>query len=113
MNNIKIIQMLEEEGVELTDDINQAIYILSDGRLISGMFDCGIRGVDHRFIEFLFEDVNRDSENFWDEVLNRACLVMYVPETKTVLIKRNQNITDEQLKIINNLENQKNSVEYF
>ena len=93
--------MLEEEGVELTDDINQAIYILSDGRLISGMFDCGIRGV------------NRDSENFWDEVLNRACLVMYVPETKTILIREKQNITDKQLEMIDKLKKQKHKVEYF
>ncbi|MDU0936944.1 MAG: hypothetical protein E7A88_00200 [Dermabacter sp.] len=108
-----IIKILDSEGIELTSNIDEAIYILADGRMVSGMFDCGIRGIDHRVMEILFEDVDRDSENFWDEVLNRACLVMYVPETKTVLIKRNQNITDEQLKIINNLENQKHSVEYF
>lgn len=113
MDNIQIIQMLEEEGVELTDDINQAIYILSDGRLISGMFDCGIRGVDHRIIELLFEDVGRDSENFWDEVLKRACLVMYVPETKTILIREKQNITDKQLEMIDKLKKQKHKVEYF
>ncbi|CFH41724.1 TPA: hypothetical protein ACF5GV_002787 [Staphylococcus aureus] len=108
-----IIKILDSEGIELTSNIDEAIYILADGRMVSGMFDCGVRGIDHRVMEILFEDVDRDSENFWDEVLNRACLVMYVPETKTVLIKRNQNITDEQLKIINNLENQKHSVEYF
>ncbi|HDM3609934.1 TPA: hypothetical protein PZR02_002702 [Staphylococcus aureus] len=113
MDNIQIIQMLEEEGVELTDDINQAIYILSDGRLISGMFDCGIRGVDHRIIELLFEDVDRDSENFWDEVVNRANLVMYVPETKTILLKENQNITNKQLEMINNLKRQNHIVENF
>lgn len=108
-----IIKILDSEGIELTSNIDEAIYILADGRMVSGMFECGVRGIDHRVMEILFEDVDRDSENFWDEVLNRACLVMYVPETKTVLIKRNQNITDEQLKIINNLENQKHSVEYF
>ncbi|MBG3486505.1 hypothetical protein I4874_14035 [Staphylococcus aureus] len=108
-----IIKILDSEGIELTSNIDEAIYILADGRMVSGMFDCGVRGIDHRVMEILFEDVDRDSENFWDEVLNRACLVMYVPETKTVLIKRNQNITDEQLKIINNFENQKHSVEYF
>lgn len=108
-----IIKILDSEGIELTSNIDEAIYILADGRMVSGMFDCGVRGIDHRVMEILFEDVDRDSENFWDEVLNRACLVMYVPETKTVLIKRNQNISDEQLKIINNLENQKHSVEYF
>lgn len=77
-----IIKLLDSEGIELTSNIDEAIYILADGRMVSGMFDYGVRGIDHRNIEVLFDDVDRHSENFWDEILNRACLVMYVPETK-------------------------------
>lgn len=108
-----IIKLLDSVGIELTSNIDEAIYILADGRMVSGMFDYGVRGIDHRNIEVLFDDVDRDSENFWDEILNRACLVMYVPETKTILIREKQNITDKQLEMIDKLKKQKHKVEYF
>ncbi|HHP7503175.1 TPA: hypothetical protein ACSGGW_001960 [Staphylococcus aureus] len=113
MDNAEIINLLEGEGIEITENINEAIYIMSDGRLISGMYDCGIRGIDHKVIECLFDDIDRDENNFWDVVINRTRLVMYVPETKTILLKKNQVITDSQLTIINQLNKSTNTVEYF
>lgn len=113
MDNTNILKLLEEEGIELTDNIQEAIYIMSDGRLISGMFDCGIRGIDHRIIECLFEDMDRYTDEFWDEALNRTNLVMYVPETKTVLIKQGQNVTDKQLAVIDKLRKTNCSIDYF
>ncbi|HFO1886517.1 TPA: hypothetical protein ACHHNH_002798 [Staphylococcus aureus] len=113
MDNINVLKLLEEEGVKLTDNIDEAIYIMADGRFISGMFDSGVRGEDHRIIECLFGDIDRDIEGFWDEALNRANLVMIVPETKTVLIKQGQNVTDKQLDVIDKLGKTNYRIDYF
>ncbi|WP_215392833.1 hypothetical protein [Staphylococcus aureus] len=112
MGNTEIINILEEEGIGLTEDINEAIYIMSDGKFISGMYDCGVRGTDHRVIECLFGDIDRHEDDFWDVVLKRAKLVMYVPETKTILLKDNQVITDDQLEVIEK-HDKSITVEYF
>lgn len=89
-----------------TNDINQSIYILTDGRMISGMFDCNIRGIDHRVIESIFEDFDRNSEDFWDVVIENTGLAMYVPETKVVLLKPTQILSEKQNEIVsrNNLD---------
>ncbi|MBI5973908.1 hypothetical protein [Staphylococcus caledonicus] len=113
MDNAQIICLLEDEDIELTKNIEEAIYIMSDGRYISGMFDSGIRGIDHRVIESLFDDIDRETEGFWDKALNRLSLVMYVPETNTVLLKDNQKVTDKQLEVIENLKEDNHKVESF
>lgn len=100
MNNDDIVEAFNNEGVMLTDSLEESIYILSDGRLLSGMFDCGIRGVDHRIIESIFEDTDRNSTDFWDEVIKRTDLLMYIPETKTALKKQNQKLSEIQMKIV-------------
>lgn len=96
LTNKKIIEMFEAEGVETTEDINEAIYILSDGTLISGMFYDGMRTEDHRIIEVLFDDIDRYTPNFWEVAHKRTGMIQHVPETSFILIKQGQEPTEEQ-----------------
>lgn len=110
IDNDEIINILKEEGIMETRDINQSIYIMTDGRMISGMFDCNIRGIDHRIIESVFEDFDRNTEDFWDVIIENTGLAMYVPETKVLLLKPTQILSKEQNEIVskNNLD-----IEFF
>lgn len=110
IDNDEIINILKEEGIVETRDINQSIYIMTDGRMISGMFDCNIRGIDHRIIESVFEDFDRNTEDFWDVIIEYTGLAMYVPETKVLLLKPTQILSKEQNEIVskNNLD-----IEFF
>ena len=96
LTNDEIIELFEAEGVETTEDINEAIYILDDGRMISGMFYDGMRTEDHRIIEILFDDIDRYSENFWQQAHKRTGMIQHVPETSFILIKQGQEPTEEQ-----------------
>lgn len=96
LTNEQIIELFEAEGVETTEDINEAIYILDDGTLISGMFYDGMRTEDHRIIEVLFEDIDRYTKYFWEQAHERTGMIQHVPETSFILIKQGQEPTEEQ-----------------
>lgn len=63
MNNDILVNKVLEAGHELTENVQEAIFLLSDGRMISGEFDYGARGVDHRMIECAV-DFDRYDPNF-------------------------------------------------
>lgn len=110
MNNETILKILAENDVQTADNINETIFILTDGQLISGMFSYGSRTVDHRVMELLFDDTDRYDTGFWDKVVERTGVVQYVPESQMILLKPKQHVTDAQQKWIDehNLE-----VDYF
>lgn len=94
--NGEIITMFEEEGVETTENLEEAIYILDDGTLISGMFYDGCRTEDHRIIEVLFDDIDRYTEDFWEQAHARTGMIQHVPESNWILVKQGQETTPEQ-----------------
>src|SRR5699024_4535169 len=96
LTNKQIIKMFEAEGVETTDNLAEAIYILSDGTIISGMFYDGSRTEDHRIIEILFNDINRYTPNFWSIAHERTGIIQHVPETSYILKTAGQDATTEQ-----------------
>lgn len=96
LTNQQIIEAFKNEGVETTDNLNEAIYILSDGTLISGMFYDGDRTEDHRIIEVLFNDIDRYTNNFWQQAHERTRMIQHVPETSYILIKQGQEVTEDQ-----------------
>ena len=96
LTNKQIIEMFETEGIETTDNLSEAIYILSDGTLISGMFYDGSRTEDHRIIEMLFNDINRYTPNFWNIAHERTGMIQHVPETNYILKTVGQEVTTEQ-----------------
>lgn len=92
---------LLNNGIVIGKSITKSIYILSDGTLWDGMFDCGLRGAEHRETE-QFSEFNRyDGGRFWDDVLVRMCLVMVIPETKTILIHPKYSPSSQQHTQIN------------
>jgi hypothetical protein len=93
-------QIIEE--VTLTDNPFEALYILADGSMIWGEFDCGVRGIDHRMIELFVDGADRYESKFWDIVHYELGLVRTVPESMTALIKEGQKLTEEQKRIIEN-----------
>lgn len=96
----EMINIFENEGIELTNNIDEAIYIFDDGSMLSGMFVDGMRTEDHRIIELLFDDTDRYDTKFWDNVVERTRVIQYVPETKFILLKPNQVMTSQQQKIV-------------
>jgi len=104
ITNEEIIKKFEAEGIETTDNLAEAIYILSDGTLISGMFYDGSRTEDHRIIEILFDDINRYTPNFWSIAHERTGMVQHVPETSYILKTAGQEVTTEQQTYFNQVE---------
>lgn len=96
LTNEQIIELFEEEGVETTENLEEAIYILDDGTLISGMFYDGCRTEDHRIIEVLFDDIDRYTYDFWEQAHERTGMIQHVPESNWILIKQGQEPTPEQ-----------------
>ena len=79
MESDEIRKRLTDEGEEFTDNVFEAIYIFPNGDMMSGDFNSGIRGTDHRAIEILFEDIDRYDDDFWDEVFRRTGAIMVMP----------------------------------
>ena len=109
ITNEQIIKMFEAEGIETTDNLNESIYILDDGTMISGMFYDGCRTEDHRIIEVLFNDIDRYTSNFWELAHKRTGMIQHVPECDQLLINKANVLSDEQMKIVEQME----FVEYF
>ena len=109
LTNEQIIEMFEAEGIETTDNIDESIYILDDGTMISGMFCDGDRTEDHRVIEVLFDDIDRYTNNFWELAHERTGMIQHVPECNQLLINKSNVLSDEQLEIVKQME----FVEYF
>ena len=42
-----INELIANNELQLTTNMNEAITILPSGSMISGEFDCGVRGVEH------------------------------------------------------------------
>lgn len=97
--NKYIEENIEDEGYQFTDNPEEAIYILTNGKMIDGMFDYGSRGEDHRMIE-AFTKKDRYDDGFWDEVHLDMGLVRLVPETYVALVRQGQRISDEQKAIL-------------
>lgn len=69
------------------------------------MFYDGDRTEDHRIIEVLFDDIDRYTPNFWSIAHERTGMIQHVPETSYILKTAEQNVTEEQQKYFNQVEN--------
>lgn len=98
MKTIDVKTNLKEfmEDVATTEDISQAIFIMNDGTLINGEFDCGIRGNDHNELLSYFDDLN------WEELHKQLNIVRLVPETKIALIGKGQKLNQLQQDLLTN-----------
>ena len=100
---------VEDYGYEMTDNLDEALYILRDGSMISGGYDMGIRGEDHNMIvDLISEGVEKDKNsegatNFWKALHQKTSLVRVVPETNSALIATGQQLTAPQRHVIDEL----------
>lgn len=98
----EIVDRFQDDGIELTSNPKNAIYVLRDGRMIRGVYQ-GVRSEDHMCAECLFDDINRYDPYFWDKLFESTGMVRLHPETEKALIGRGQSLTYEQQNILDEL----------
>lgn len=103
-----------DEGFEKTSNIRQAIYVFQDGSMWNGYSEGGggyIRDVDYGSIEAFFKDtsIDRYHPEYHSMVLSE--LVQVVPETQTVLMLAANDYTEEQLKVLQQFQQEGFSIE--
>uniref|UniRef100_UPI000592C3EB hypothetical protein n=2 Tax=Nosocomiicoccus TaxID=489909 RepID=UPI000592C3EB len=72
------------EEFEMTDDLNQSLWITPDNQLLSGYSGNGIRSIDHRAL-LDFYNLDRQDTKSWDK-LHEMGYVRVIPETEYALI---------------------------
>ncbi|AYH92362.1 hypothetical protein HOU40_gp126 [Lactobacillus phage Bromius] len=70
-----------DDGIELTDDLGQAIYLFNNGLMVSGEYYEGIRGTDHRT---LLDEL--DNSATYEELHQHYAVARLVPESMTALV---------------------------
>ena len=82
------------EPEELTTDIDKAIFLFNDCSMLDGEFDCGERGLDHNGLKSLFPNLS------WREIHMTYSLIRLVPETRSALVAKGQQITSDQKNLL-------------
>lgn len=98
----EIKEMLKNDGVPITNNINEAIYIFPDGTMVDGMFMSGFRTEDHRILYYW---VGHDLKHFkdanpWASLHSQTDVLRLVPEEKVAYHMENQYISEIQKKQI-------------
>lgn len=70
-----------DDGIELTDDLSEAIYLFNNGLMVSGEYCDGYRGTDHRT---LLDELSNSST--YEELHQHYAVARLVPESMTALI---------------------------
>lgn len=81
MTRDQLESQLLDNGIELADNLGDAIYMFDDGVLVSGDFCDGIRGADHNTL--LGELPNSST---YEELHKHYAIARLVPETQTALV---------------------------
>lgn len=106
VSDTAIKKYMKDNGISSTKNPLEAIYALRDGTMISGNFEYGSRGDDHRIISGLIkegENFNRSSEDqnkFWQQLQAKTSMIMLVPESKEALKAEGQQLTPMQKSIV-------------
>ena len=70
-----------DDGIELTDNLGQAIYLFNNGLMISGEYYDGVRSVDHRT---LLDELDHSAT--YEELHQNYKVARLVPESMTALV---------------------------
>lgn len=109
VTNKAIREYMEDMDLMMTTDFTVAIYLLTDGSLISGKSaysdNYDGRDLDHHVITALIAEGQNyyqlsDTGIFWQALQAKTGMVMLVPETKEALIAKNQTLTSIQKQLI-------------
>lgn len=88
--------------IEFTDTIEEAIYILTDGTLVDGMFVDGDRTEEHRVMELISFYDRYDGNEFWLDLLEEKRMLIVEPETQ--IIYQRIGLTEEQVQPVARLQ---------
>lgn len=81
MTKDEMESLLIDDGIELTDNLGQAIYLFNNGIMISGEYCDGLRGTDHRT---LLDEL--DNSATYEELHQHYKVARLVPESMTALV---------------------------
>jgi len=95
-DSLKNDLIADEDEETFTNNVDEAIFILNDGSLVSGEFYDGIRNLDHNSIKSRFEP-----KTSWKQLHDTYNLIRLVPETKTALISGSQVISENIKNMLN------------
>lgn len=70
-----------EDGIDLTDDLGQAIYLFNNGLMVSGEYCDGIRSIDHNI---LLDELDHSAT--YEELHQHYAVARLVPESMTALV---------------------------
>lgn len=87
----------ENDEYTLTTNFYEAIYLDQYGNLLSGEFDCGVRGLDHNCLLDYTNDLTQHER--WEQ-LHTKNIVRLVPESSIALVMENQKLNSLQLEMI-------------
>jgi len=90
MTKDEMQNLLIDDGIELTDDLGQAIYLFNNGLMVSGEYCDGIRGVDHNT---LLNEL--DNSATYEELHQNYKIARLVPESMIALVSGLQLDTDK------------------
>lgn len=88
------------EDEEKTDNVNESIFIMENGVMISGQYDMGMRGIDHNCIIGVAPDDIENHADKWDYIHHKHNVVRIVNETGVALIGKNQELNEDQLSLL-------------
>lgn len=100
MSEKELLKVLknELEEMEITELIEETMYITREGKMLSFGFEYGCRLNDHRIIFGAFEDIQY---NDWVTLLQATGLLMVIPETMEAWTLKGKRLSKKQLEIIN------------
>lgn len=81
MTKDEMESLLIDDGIELTDNLGQAIYLFNNGLMVSGEYCDGLRGTDHNT---LLDEL--DNSSTYEELHNHYAVARLVPESMTALV---------------------------
>ncbi len=81
MTNKEMKNLFIDDGIELTNDLGEAIYLFNNGLMISGEYCDGLRGTDHNT---LLNEL--DNSATYEELHQHYAVARLVPESMTALV---------------------------
>lgn len=96
---------IDDCGLTLTDNLNESLYLMTDGKMISGCDEYGERSEDHRCMLSLVLNgknyyVLKNQAQAWKKLHKETGLIRICPETKEALISSDQVVTPEQQELL-------------
>ena len=94
MKKDEMKNLLIDDGIELTDNISQAIYLFNNGLMVSGEYCDGLRGTDHNTLLNEF-----DHSATYEELHRNYKVARLVPESMVALVSGLQ-LDDDKIDLL-------------